>query len=298
VKETGVQSDGSAPLRVAGRVVSLVLPASTVVALLYFFGYIYSQTFYDTLGLSVDRLELSTADFVTRSSHVMIGAFLVLVVGLAGAAVVHLCIRLLIRRQDSRLRWFIGSALAVVGVVLLVVPAVTRWSELWDGALWLIGVATAWYAAWLIWERARSGPFFRSLDIREQNAVGALVLLIGFGLITYGSFELTRVSAREIGASRAEWVEENCNSYQMIRLYSTVNLNLSVDGVRNQTLAGQEGDFRYRSEGLRLFNARNSLILVWSAAEAPLGSVFALPDDGRIRFEPVDSSPTTCPTEE
>lgn len=294
----------SGALSVAGRVLGLLISTTTVVALFYFFGYIYSQSFYGALGINVDRLGMSTADLVTRSSHVMIGAFAVLAVVLVVGAVAHLGIRAASRRRGGRAGWPLVAAAAVVfaGIAIVVLPAALGVGGGGGQAWWPAGILLALYGCWLVWVvRGSEGPIagaWSALRPREATAVGAVLLLGSFGLVTFAAFEWARASAQETGRARAAWVESNCEAYPSVRVYSTVDLHLEQPGVSTASLPGKAGDFLYRYDGLRMLNSRNGLHLVWPLTASPLGAVFGLPDDDRVRVEPGEPSTGPCPRSE
>jgi hypothetical protein len=298
-------SPGAGPaLQLAQRTLRIAVPAASAAALVYYFGYIYSQTFYDELGLNVDALGLGTADFAIRSSQVLIGAFLVVTLALAGAALLHLALVAVLTRVPNP-----GAARAVAvavmlagGVMLIGWPSLVSSGPVGGRAARLAGALGGLYGLRLWWVAASSSRTWArvsdALEPRGRAFVGALLILAVTGVIAYGSFELTRAAAQEVGRDRAAWVAQNCTNYPLITVVSTVDLRVSQPGLHTVLQAGEAGDFRFRTDGLRLLNERGGRYLVWSAARSPLHAVFALPADGRVRVEPASAaaaSQTECP---
>lgn len=284
------------------KVLGAVLPPGTVVALLFFFGYSYSQSFYGQFGLSVDALGLTTSDFLVRSSHVLIPAVRILSLALVAAVAVHVSLR-----WASGLPTHPTSFARVIGVVLLCAGLFLMAFSLWGdfgaftvSTLWLAGSLAACYGVWWAWVAGRQtgelGAAGQRIGSRDRAVVSGILLLAGFGLVAYGAFEVTRVSARQTGIARAEYVQDHCAEYPRIRVYSTVRLGLSWPGVEEQSLPWEAGDFRIRYDGVRLLNQRNGMYLVWPADRSPLDGVSVLPEDDRLRIEPVLDQPTgACP---
>ena len=289
----------------ARRLLAAVLPPATFLAFLYFFGYSYSQSFYGEFGLNVDALGLTTSDFLVRSSHVLIPAARALSLGLVAVAAVHLGLRWgsAATQHPTRYAAVLGGVLLCTGLLLM---AFSRWGSVGAGelagpALWLVGSLAVCYGVGWAWVAGRwtgkTGVPGHRMGSSERAAVLMILLLAGFGLVAYGAFEVTRVSARQTGAARALYVQDRCEIYPRIRLYSTVRMGLSMPGVVEQSLAGSAGDFHFRYDGLRLLNQRNGMYLVWPLSRSPLDGVSVLPDDERLRIEPVLDQPTTsyCP---
>lgn len=303
----GVQADNleSRSLTLARRVLTFLVPTTTIVALLYYFGYIYAQSFYLEFRLDETGFGLTTSEYLTRSANVVVDSVLFLAIILAAAVATHVVVEWTLDRAGfgrSRVGLGVGTGILVIGLTLLIVASLPGGAGLSLSsarAMWLLGAVLMIYGGYLGWRSAREKLAvvrgLRMLSGPEAAAVGAAAILACFGLVVYGAFELTRAYAIERGRDVALWVEQNCEIYSLVRVYSTVNLNLDHRGVSHAVLRGSEGDFSHRYDGLRQFDLDGARYLMWPATSSPRDGVFALPNDERIRVEPAERSDKVCP---
>lgn len=302
-----VEGDWAESRAVVGRIARVLVPTTAVVGLLYYYGYVYSQRLYLEFGVDVDGLGFSTPEYLTRSANVVVDPIVAIAVVVVVAVLVHSGVTLLLGWQ-RRPAWVVPTLIAgfvglgLLAMVLFAVPSVIGWASYIAAALWLVGALMFVYGLYLGWRIGRNHRTGKrlssSLGASERSTLTVMLLLAALALVTRGAFELTRTYAIERGEEVARWVETHCDTYPIVRVFSTVDLQIDHDGVDHAALSQEEGAFRHRYTGLRQFNHDNGRYLMWSAATSPFDGLLVLPDDERLRVEPdlVEGVPETCPT--
>lgn len=262
-------------------------------ALLYYFGWVRSETQARAFGADASIFAMSTQDFILRSMDVIfIPALLLLLISLFGvwlhrrfviARILHL--DGLAHRADSsavrrlgcianvlRLAWLVPI---VVGLPLLfVVPTAGRQALPFWFAIGILGV---WYSSVL-----------RRIATADRSPVARSVVLIAAALFAVTLFWMTERVARVGGEARADVIKADvAQELKAVTVYSAKRLHLEGPGVVEITLGDAEDAYRYRYDGLFLLQRSGGryflLTLGWEVNKG--GRLIVLPDNDLVRFE-------------
>lgn len=233
-------------LRVLGRAIgSIVAPTTLLTALLYYFGWSFSFTFYGDFGISYTVVGLGTTDYLITSVDGLfkptaaLGAAVLL--GLWGhsafGARLH-TIRYLIPGVAAAGALLAGGGFASI---FLTTP-LNRYVATAPLSLG-IGVVLLAYANHLHRAR-RPGADSAWAGIAEWAVVFVLVGMSSFWAVSEYSIA--------VGNSRAQDQVEALPTSPNVTLYSEKSLNLHVPGVRETRCSTPQTAFAYRYDGLKL----------------------------------------------
>jgi hypothetical protein len=274
----------------------VVAPSTLLAALLFYFGWVYTNARSLYFGIDPSVLGYSNQDYILRSIDVVLiplSVLLLLAVILASAHV-GLC-RRLETGTHPRLVTMARRVLIVLGLAFLVVWLSGVAERPVFGTQFMVtplslgaGVGLIAYASALVdripgREGRRTGTgatepvWFRPL---VSAAVGLLVAVSLFGGVGH--------LARRIGEDRAHRLTATLAYQPGVAVFSKEALHLGGPGVLWATIEDDQSAYRFRYRGLKLLvRAAGKYFLLpsgWTPTENG-GAAIVLPDDGDLRFE-------------
>jgi hypothetical protein len=269
----------------AEAVLRVVGPTSVLTALLYYFGWTRTHTFYAYFGIDADAIGLTPVDYFLRSADALWTPLVVVTVVVLLAGVVRRIAGLVsvngrARRAGPALR----IVLVLAGVALLVMTTVGILGHAFLGylvvaPLCLIGGVLLLAAAWHV-------PGRQAASTRDDGVLRAVFWM----LVVLACFWATAAFAEQLGTGRAAHQEaEHFAEFPDVILYSKNRLAVDPSGVREQVLAAGYVPYRYRYDGWKLMaRSDDRMVLMpatWSTDNAyalllPVGS------DALVEFAP------------
>ncbi|SDW63748.1 hypothetical protein SAMN05421504_1011122 [Amycolatopsis xylanica] len=272
--------------RAAKVVASIVANTTLLTALVFYFGFVYTQWFFDHFHVHYTLLNQSTPEILARGVD---GLFIPLAAA-SGVVLVLLCAIRYLKKRLAPNRW---SALlrictpiaALAGVALIVAfgfVAVDPSRSL--GYPGLPGVALAVGVLLLVfaWHQVIDGPILVEAGI-------------AFVLVTVGLFVAVADYSIALGKQQGGVVEETVQSGPDVLVYSAKSLNLTMDGVHEVVCKQPEAAYRYRYNGLKLLlQSGGQLVLLPSGWTSDKGAAIVLPRTDSLRLEFTTTSPGSC----
>lgn len=284
----GVASTLGRTLRV---VAGFIAPTTLIAALFLYFGYEWTDRFYEYYGIDAATLQFSAQDYMLRSVHALyipVGALLLitLVAVWVHPVVVSTVLR---HRQSPAVRGTLVAG-AVVGVALLLmgISAVVfpwRWSpdSLAAPLFACTGVLLLSYLRSLN-RRRRHGTRSVRVDARERLSAGVVL-----AIVTLTVFWTANNFAIQYGRGSAIDLADRLSLRPAVIIDTTEGLFLDrLPGVEETALptatADQKYHFRYR--GLRLLAQSGDRMFFVPAAWTPeTGTALMLRDNSDIRVQ-------------
>lgn len=272
----GAKPDGNPRLtqflKILTEIASLL---ALITALLVYFGWRRTQEQANGLGSDASVFGLTTQDYVMRSVDiVLIPSVLALLVILLGLwAHRRLVASPHVGAVGNALR-FSWLSLLLVSVPLLVLrPGV---GVFWLPFVFSFAVFGTWYGLSL---RATSHP-------EPQGSALGVVVTLG-ALAAVSLFWMTERIAQVGGEARIEQVKADVEGeLPSVTVFSAQRLNLDGAGVSETALFDPEAAYRFRYEGLHLFQQSAGKHFLMTADWSPgNGRLIVLPDDATIRLE-------------
>jgi hypothetical protein len=287
-----------------GLAFQIAAPATLLSALLFYFGYVYTQAYFWYFGLEVELVGLSTREVIQRSP-------LPLFLPLVAIVLVVVALVAVRRRADARLAAvaddpaalarlqrrgtavvLVGAAVAAVGLVLLV------------GA----GLFDGWFAYPLVTPLLLAvGGTVAGLGLRYSR-LGTSVTAVGVWVVVAASaFWATSTVADALGRGAARDLAADLSDLPAVVLDSPVDLHLTntvrppqdlcVEHPREPPDPGcvKAGGPRYRYTGLRVLVRGPDATFVVPGRWDPHGSTVRIPDDlhARVQYQFVCDPPST-----
>lgn len=306
---------------------TIAAPVTVLSALLFYFGYVSSESEYAYFGINIDTVGLGAQAYIMRSPQTLLVPLLVLAVGSAGfislSSAIHRRISSAvtavhaatpaaspdtapaadpareIRQVRHAARWarISGQATHAIGILLLFLyPYVRDWSlyGLVTPVLIGSGAGAIIYATRilnLLDAASQPVPARTANDQARARRITGLLLYI---LIAASVFWSTATIAQWSGRGLAEYTAIHFTDLPSIILDSRERLFLRDPGIEETLLPQNDGQaFRYRYRGLRLLiEGQDRMFLVpgqWSASDSTL----IIPLDGsyRIQFQFENQAP-------
>lgn len=248
-------------------------PIAIGAALLFYFGWVRSNSQAELFGVDISVFEMSSDDLVLRSINVLFYPL----IGL-------LLVGLLFLRLDPWLRAHAAPAsrilgfswlLIVVGIALIAVDEAVGTMLL--PLFVLIAVAGMAYGARLS-RRARGDE--TAAPLAQTLLVGALLVVI--------LFWTTERFARVGGTALAYDLQRGLTTRSPVSLYSEGRLHIAGQGVTELALPGPDNKYGYRYDGLYLLQRSGEKYFLltdgWRNGMPP-GRLVVVPDDDTIRLE-------------
>jgi hypothetical protein len=279
-----------------GRVVA---PTTLGVALLVYFGWVRTTTFYSVLGIHWGVLALTSQDFVLSSITVVIDFFKWGLIALLAIVWIHYGLLALLRWQK---RWR-GALVFVIGVIglgllwasynLAALDSVRR------NLIWTAGVGLTSYSLWLAGSLSRGRSSTETLASQAAQmwpAFRSLNRLFIAGLLIVGLFVTVAWDAEAEGRRSAQAIL-NCPAQQpSATVYSQDPLTLETSGVTTTKISDEAQAYRYRYTGLRfLIHSNQKYFLIPEVLSSTVPSTIILPDNSAIRVELSPGAPCRTP---
>jgi len=273
----------------------VVAPSSLLAALLFYFGWVYTNARATYFGIDPSMLGYSNQDYILRSVDVLLiplSTLLLLALVLAWGHV-SLCRWI----ESGRLPRVVSTArliLIAVGLASLVVWVSGVVDRPLFGTQFMVtplslglGVALIAYASALV----------DRLPGRERRVVGAgaeppwfrpVVSVVVFLLLAVSLFGGFGHLAGAIGEDRAHRLAAGLPYRPGVVVFSKEALQIGGPGVFYAPIEDDQSAYRFRYRGLKLLiRAADKYFLLPSGwtAEVDGGAAIVLPDDGDLRFE-------------
>jgi hypothetical protein len=270
-----------------GFLSTFVAPATLITALLFYFGYVSSRTFFLYFGVDVDMLGLSTQQFVMRSPGALFIPVMVLLLLASVLILVHHLLRRRLARRPQETRRRAVRVFAWSGAVLLAIGLALAFSyallATWD----LYALATSLCLA--------AGAGLGAYAVSTSRAVaggtqGRSVVVLLVAVMVAGTFWATATVAEYWGRGQARVLAADLSTLPAVVLDTKERLFPGNDSITVTELVpdtkDNAGKFVYRYFGLRLLvRGGDYLFLVpdhWSKDASTL--VMPIGDQIRVRF--------------
>ena len=279
--------------RIVQLVSAVVAPVTLFTALLYYFGWMRTNSLFQQFGVEASVLRLSAQDYLLRSVeglYVPVGVLLVAaVLGLWGHGRVA---RLVAGRTAT---WTLhglaldaalaGLVLFVTGVGGIVAPGWYRTYLLLAPCCLAGGTILCAWSRWL-WQRLEDDPPRRSaLPVTPWSNVVATVLVVL--VVVLSVFWAASDFAAAVGRGVAAGVMHDLDQRPGVVVYSAQRLFLAGPGVQEQLLPDvPDTAYRFRYEGLRLLIESNGrLVLLPAGWTRDSGPAYVLDEKDGVRVE-------------
>jgi hypothetical protein len=296
--ESATGDEGQAPISMAGSLqvfAALLAPGTLIGALMFYFGWVRTHSFYAFFGIDADTLGLSTTDYVLRSADALWPPLSGLVVLILLSLLAHKIVSRWINRaqriapMQHRLvlpLLIVGMALSALGILRFVTGQQASVVTPLSFATGFAFLAYAWLIQRYLSANLGSDRTPRVFSQRLESAIFGLFVLI----IVLNLFWATALFARDLGRGRAQHFElQQFASQPDVLLYTSQRLHIDARDVTERDLGPAYAPYRFRYDGFKLLiRGTGRLILIpysWST-----GNAFALVlpegDEVRIVFAP------------
>jgi len=272
---------------------SILAPIGVITALLYYFGWVRSGSYFGYFGLDQRILGLSSQDYLVRSANVAFRPILVLLAVSAAGLWAHAFMTrsigrpwmnsLSLRRLTIVLRWL------VIALLILTALSVDDYVPRMIGAIALGGASTiGGYTAWLSSRQTADASDEAEGGTGLSPSLHGVLVLALSGLL-FSLFWATALYAQRDGQRLAEYTSRYTNSLPAVEIYSTRRLQIIGPGVTVRDLELDNlAAYRFHYSGLRLLiSSSDRWILIpegWSRTNR--ASVIILRDSNEdIRLE-------------
>ncbi|HET7377202.1 MAG TPA: hypothetical protein VFK30_10865 [Anaerolineae bacterium] len=289
----------------------VVAPSALLTALLFYFGWSYTNALASEFGIDPSVLVFNTGDYLLRSISIASGSLSGLLIGALAAIWANYALRRLLQSKwstaHSRFALWLAIGIALLGV-LLVIVGIAEYSILtvikidpWLFPLsWTIGIGLIAYGLNLYTQQLRRKKAQAAdqpswlFDIPPRLRLLTNILVIG--LLIVGLFSTVAIYADQSGHQRAQQIAANLSALPSVVVYSQAPLSLEAPGVITGQLTSAEGAYQYRYSGLKfLIRSDNKYFLLpaqWVPVESP---TIILPDTEAIRVEVMSGSAGSIP---
>ncbi len=277
----------SAPLAATKVIASIAANVTLLTALLFWFGLLYTQVFFEYFRVHPSVLDQHAQDILGRGID---GLFIPLAALAAGALVVLCAVRYVRSRLSSR-RWLavlrVCAPIAAVSGLALVTLAVLAIGDP-DAAHGYPGLAGLGLAV---------GVLLLLFAWQHVATAGVMEWGVALLLVVIGLFWSVSDYSQAAGMQRAWELEERIPELPDLLLYSGKSLNLTVDGVHQVVCSDAEADYRYRYDGLKLLlESGGQYVLLPADWTHSNGTTIVLPrtDSLRLEFQPAGTRVQPC----
>jgi len=276
--ESAAVSGGVTGERLLELLSTVIAPTTLVTALLFYFGWMRTNTLFQYFGIEATMLRFSPSDYVLRSvdtTFIPMSAVIFLALGALG---LHRIVKsVLSTNSTSRgCKYFIiimavlGIAAIVRGLVGAAIPSISNRDFLITPTCLGLGTLIAVYAMWLL---SRTQPANKRIGMRAEVWAVSAPLRVLTGLVLVMSlFWGTAEYAQAVGRGLASSIVHHLDNQPEVVVYSKEPLLLQPP-VKLDQLPGPSGSYRYRYNGLRLLiESAGRVILLpdhWSRNKGP-----------------------------
>ena len=271
----------------------VVAPTTLFTALLYYFGWVYTNARALYFGLDPSALGFSTQDYLLRSIEPVFFPLSVLLIVALVLLAAHRALWSWAGKAGKQARPrapAVVTVLTAAGLLVFVVGASGWVGRPLLGTHFLVtrlglglGPAIVFYA--MRFRRrfvARPDSVTQPDDDRTTSAAFALVML----LLTIGLFGAVDDWAEAIGRERARQAAANLAARPGVVVFSRERLQIGGPGIEVKELAGEESAYRFRYHGLRLLvRSDGKYFLLPDGWTRTSGRALILPDSKELRYE-------------
>jgi hypothetical protein len=278
--------------RLATDVLKALLPSSFVVAMLFYYGWAYTNAFYLYYGLTPEILNFSTTEYLLRSINVVCRFLLEL-------SLLALLLVLLHRRVESwyqlaenprlkkRLAW-LAIVLGLLGCGLFgpnVHGAFTPYIDVLVACFGLFAcLVMIGYSLWLLNRLDPAAQLcIQRLGLASNTArIAFIVLCAAVFFVSSGIY------AKRIGDNRAKFWEQQASWLVSVTVYSRHDLAIDDPLVVRDEIESEPEGYRYRYSRLKLLIHTGDEYFVFPTGRSPRAGIIMLrqDDETRIEFEP------------
>jgi hypothetical protein len=289
----GAGNDGeNRPERWLSLVGNVVAPTTAITALMFYFGFVDTDSFYEYFGVDAATLNFSTEDYLLRSIgalYIPLGAILVVLL-LVSWLNAKLAEWISARRHLERIHRAAsgvaaaGSTIFLVGILGILQPFGWTPGPMVTPICLGIGVAAVTYGRYLFRRSVPRRP--RGLGSGERTGLGILVALMVLSV-----FWVTNTYAIEHGQRQAKVLAGQLDVRPAVTLDTSERLVYHFPGTEETALPVSSPDqkFRYRYRGLRLLAQSGDRMFLlpdgWTPHEGDVLMLEAGPTI-RVRFHP------------
>ena len=293
VVDTGAES--VTPLRSVFEIVGVVLaPASLLTALLFYFGWTFTNARALYFGIDPSAFGYTTQDYLLRSVDpifIPLGALLVVAVSIVSLHAV--LVRWLGGVRQPRLRALVIAGLASLGCASFTAGLFGVLSGSLFGETFLVtpltlafGLGAMVYSAQLSRRLAGQRTALRRNGGAGRSAATARVILVAL-FIVLNVFWAVRDWANAVGRGRAQELARVIPQRPSVVVYSKFELHIDAPGVEMTEVGGADSAYRFRYQGLTMLlysNDRYFLVVTQSSPDNPRTIVLPDRDDLRLEF--------------
>ena len=285
------------PAQAVKIVASVAANVTVATALLYYFGFLYTQAFFNYFRVHYTVLDQSPYEILARG----VDGLMMPLAGLTGAALVILAVTRILRyRLSARARAIllaictptaaaVGLLLVAATVAIAMEPAPFREYAGLPGLGFALGVVLL-ILPWRRWSRPEGSP-------RHSSWETIALWLATYVLVALGLFWAVGDYSREVAVRRAFETEAQIAARPDAALYSAGSLGITGDGL-HRTSCGEDAAYRFRYTGLKLLlQSGGQYVLVPADWSRSTGPAILLPrtDTIRLEFTPADApTPDPC----
>ncbi|UUV33278.1 hypothetical protein NQK81_07435 [Amycolatopsis roodepoortensis] len=266
------------------KLVGAVLANTTLLtALLYYFGLVYTQTYFAYFRVHYTLLGQTPDEIFGRG----VDGVLLPLTGVAGAALLFLVLTRFLKIRLGEASWsrllricapvagVLGLALLALTTVIALDPEPLRDRPGLPGVGFALGVLMALFS-WRHWTSRRTGS--------TRSNVAELVT--GYALVSIGLFWAVGDYSGAVGTSRAFEASGLIPARPAATVYSAESLNLTAHGVTQVKCADPGSAYKYRYTGLKLLlQSSGQYVFLPSNWRASTGVAFVIPKTDKLRLE-------------
>ena len=285
---------GSPRLRSVVEIVSLVLaPASLLSALLFYFGWTYTNSRALYFGIDPSTFGYTTQDYLLRSvDPIFIPLGTLLLVAVILLYVHSILVRCIGDGRHRRLLTGIVVALAAVGCSSLVAGLIGVSSGAVFGQTFLVtplslcvGIGAVAYADYLHGRLSAGHDRARHRDPGARRLASAGTILVAL-FIVLNLFWAVRDWADAVGRGRASELAAMVPYRPGVVVYSKSDLHIDAPGVNVTEVGDAESAYRFRYDGLSmLIYSSHKYFLVATQSPPAAPTTIILPDRDDLRLE-------------
>ncbi|GAA4419231.1 hypothetical protein GCM10023148_18310 [Actinokineospora soli] len=284
--------DDPGPAQAVKVVASVAANVTVATALLYYFGFLYTQRFFSYFRVHYTVLDQSPYEILARG----VDGLMMPLAGVTGVALVVLAaVRILRYRLSERAREVLlavctplaaaaGLLLVTVTVYIALEPAPFREYAGLPGLAFAVGILLL-ILPWQRWSRPKGAP-------RHSSWETVALWVATYVLVALGLFWAVGDYSQEVAIRRAFETEAGIAARPNTTLYSAGSL--SLDGLPHSA-CGDDATYRFRYTGLKLLlQSGGHYVLVPADWSATTGSAILLPrsDTIRLEFTPANAATT------
>ncbi|MEV0389072.1 hypothetical protein [Nonomuraea sp. NPDC050643] len=283
---TSAGDDGEAGqsfARAWGVLAHIVAPTTFIVAIMMYFGAVYTNNVYAKLGVDQSLLGLSVQDYVVRSVPVAVEPLVFILSVVLLVFLAHVWVIRYMPGRHAVATWTIAALIMFGGVATATgIMAMADQAKLPDGLLpicLILGVCALAYSAYL---HVMVIPR-RALSPTYQLIWRTVFVMLVLALLFWSIAVFAERRGQEDGIEH--W--GNPGGLPSTVIYAPRRLHLEGPGIVETPLPGPDAMFRYRYTGLRLLihSNRRYFLLPACWATSPEARAIALPADESLRLE-------------